>query len=95
MELTPDGILAKGHLWKLGRVIDTSMFGRKLPWIDNPRGRLPLNERKRLLQLIFCLNDLNYPILASQIDNYLAADANAGETYDSFLTCTSTGWPLS
>ncbi|KFA66573.1 hypothetical protein S40285_09590, partial [Stachybotrys chlorohalonatus IBT 40285] len=84
VELTPDGILAKGHLWKLGRVIDTSMFGRKLPWIDNPRGRLSLNERKRLLQLIFCLNDLNYPILASQIDNYLAADANAGEAYDSF-----------
>ncbi|KAH7313993.1 hypothetical protein B0I35DRAFT_394947 [Stachybotrys elegans] len=84
VELTPDGILAKGHLWKLGRVIDTSMFRRKLPWIDNPRGRLSLNQRKRLLQLVFCLHNLNYPVLAGRIDKYLATDANAGDNYDSF-----------
>ncbi|RYP66846.1 hypothetical protein DL771_007568 [Monosporascus sp. 5C6A] len=84
VELTPDGILAKGHLWKLGRVVDTSMFPPKLPWINNPSGRLTLNQRKRLLQLVFCLSDLKHLSLAGRIDEYLDADADAGEVYSSF-----------
>jgi len=42
VELTADGIASKGHLWKLGRVIDTSRFWWKLPWIKKPSGRLTL-----------------------------------------------------
>jgi hypothetical protein len=84
VELTAGGIATRGHVWKLGRVIDTSRFGRKLPWIDEPSGRLTLGQRKRLLQLVFHLNDLNYRWLADRIDDYLAADANAIEDYASF-----------
>ncbi|KAM3562068.1 hypothetical protein ARSEF4850_002916 [Beauveria asiatica] len=75
-----------GHLWKLGRVVDTSTFWGKLPWIDNPKGRLTLTHRRRLLQLVFRLNDLGHDSLGSEIDKYLAADAetNVDDSYDSF-----------
>ncbi|UKZ72432.1 hypothetical protein TrVFT333_000061 [Trichoderma virens FT-333] len=86
VKLTADGILTKGHLWKLSRVIDTSKFKKKLPWINNPRGRLTLNKRKRLLQLVFRLNDLGHRPLANRIDEYLADDAksNAQKDFISF-----------
>ncbi|KFH40309.1 hypothetical protein ACRE_090290 [Hapsidospora chrysogenum ATCC 11550] len=85
VELTAAGIATRGHLWKLGRVINTARFRRQLPWIDEPRGRLTLGERKRLLQLVFCLSDSGYRLLADRIDEYLAIDAvNANEDYRSF-----------
>ncbi|KAL7947300.1 hypothetical protein V8C42DRAFT_317368 [Trichoderma barbatum] len=86
VELTADGILTKGHLWKLSRVIDTSEFRKTLPWIVNPNGRLSLNQRKRLLQLVHCLNDLEHCPLADQIHKYLAKDAtfDAEENFASF-----------
>ncbi|KAJ8125702.1 hypothetical protein O1611_g7936 [Lasiodiplodia mahajangana] len=85
VELTPDGILSKGHLWKLGRVINTVKFRRKLPWINEPGGRLTLQQRKCLLQLVFRLCDLKHRSLADRIDKYLVVDANAaGEAYASF-----------
>ncbi|GFP54313.1 hypothetical protein TASIC1_0003069100 [Trichoderma asperellum] len=86
VKLTAGGILAKGHLWKLGRVIDTSKFRLKLPWINNPNGRLERDQRRRLLQLFFCLNDLEHFPLAELIDQYLAYDAefDASEDYGSF-----------
>ncbi|PNP59742.1 hypothetical protein THARTR1_00621 [Trichoderma harzianum] len=86
VKLTTDGILTKGHLWKLSRVIDTSKFKKKLPWINNPRGRLTLNKRKRLLQLVFRLNNLGHRPLANRIDEYLADDAksNAQKDFISF-----------
>ncbi|KAK8002329.1 PAB-dependent poly(A)-specific ribonuclease subunit PAN3 [Apiospora arundinis] len=84
VELTTDGISTKGHLWKLGRIIDTSRFPSKLPWINNPSGRLAINQRKRLLQLVICLYKQGHRLLASQIEEYLADDANAGESYATF-----------
>ncbi|KAL7912606.1 hypothetical protein GGI35DRAFT_440691 [Trichoderma velutinum] len=86
VKLTADGILTKGHLWKLGRVIDPSRFRKKLPWIDNPDGRLTLNQRKRLLQLVFRLNDLKHSVIAKHIDEYLVTDAKSDitEKYTSF-----------
>ncbi|KAI5463589.1 hypothetical protein BGZ63DRAFT_452949 [Mariannaea sp. PMI_226] len=86
VKLTTDGILTKGHLWKLSHVIDTSKFGKKLPRIGNPRGRLTLTNRKRLLKLVFRLNDLGHSSLADRIDKYLADDGNcdADKDYTSF-----------
>ncbi|KAL6910134.1 hypothetical protein GGI43DRAFT_389416 [Trichoderma evansii] len=86
VKLTADGILTKGHMWKLCRIIDTSTFGRKMPWIANSSGRLKLNQRKRLLQLALCLNKLKQFPLAQRIDQYLADDASsdAGDDYASF-----------
>ncbi|KAM0742719.1 hypothetical protein ACQRIT_002896 [Beauveria bassiana] len=86
VELTTEGILTKGHLWKLGRVVNTSTFWGKRPWINNPNGRLTVNHRRRLLHLVFRLNDLGYGSLAGEIDKYLATDAEAkaDDSYDSF-----------
>lgn len=86
VKLTVGGILTKGHLWKLSRVIDTSMFQKKLPWINNPSGRLKPNQRRRLLQLVYRLNELKHYPLAGQMDEYLATDAksNAKKAYTPF-----------
>lgn len=84
VELMAEGIAARGHVWKLGRVIDTSTFCWKLPWIDNPRGRLTRDQRKLLLQLVLDLKGLRHFQLAEKMDDYLAADADAGEDYTCF-----------
>jgi hypothetical protein len=84
VELTVGGIATRGHLWKLGPIIDTARFWGELPRINEPNGRLTLDERKRLLQLVFRLCDLDYRWLAGRIDEYLATDACAGEEYRSF-----------
>ncbi|KAK3935471.1 hypothetical protein QBC46DRAFT_453446 [Diplogelasinospora grovesii] len=84
VELTAGGIATRGHLWKLGSIIDTARFPRELPWIYEPRGRLTLPERKPLLQLVFGLRELDYRWLADRIDEYLTADADAEEEYRSF-----------
>lgn len=77
VELTASGIATNGHLWKLGRVIDTARFREKLPWINNKNGRLELEQRRCLLQLVLELAGLGYDLLADKIDRYLAADADA------------------
>ncbi|KAK1975348.1 hypothetical protein LZ30DRAFT_764297 [Colletotrichum cereale] len=82
VELTAGGITTRGHLWKLGPVIDTAR--RKLPQIDKPRGRLTLYERRALLQLVFHLYDIDCRWLADRIDKYLAANAHAKKEYRSF-----------
>ncbi|KAL9489743.1 hypothetical protein ACSS6W_002020 [Trichoderma asperelloides] len=85
VKLTAGGILAKGHLWKLGQVIDTSKFRWNLPWINNPNGRLKKNQRRRLLQLVHHLNYIGRFPLAERIDQYLADDAsNANKAHASF-----------
>ncbi|KAM0328703.1 hypothetical protein ACHAQA_005116 [Verticillium albo-atrum] len=81
VELMASGIKTRGHLWKLGRIIDTSKFRRSLPRIKDPRGRLNLVERQCLLQLVFCLDDLGYP-LAGWIRDYLSGDADADAEAD-------------
>lgn len=87
VELTAGGIATKGHLWKLGRIINTATFPRRLPWINKPSGRLTSDHRKCLLQLVFHLRDSDRcHWLADQIDEYLDtdADAHAWEEYHSF-----------
>jgi hypothetical protein len=84
VKLTQEGVVTMGHLWRLGRVVDTARFRRKLPWINNPHGRLKLKNRKALLQLLFRLCDLNYRTLAHSIDEYLAADAEARGAHSTF-----------
>jgi hypothetical protein len=92
VKLTSDGIWTMGHLWKLGHVIDTAMFPRKLPYISDPRGRLELNQRKALLQLYeYLRKESSFPLaqeryfpLAQDIKDYLADDARARGDFTSF-----------
>ncbi|KAH7308941.1 hypothetical protein B0I35DRAFT_490832 [Stachybotrys elegans] len=53
-------------------------------WIDNPNGRLTLDQRKDLLRLVLHLRDLEHYPLARRIDEYLVNDANARGAYTSF-----------
>ncbi|KAI0404564.1 hypothetical protein F4802DRAFT_221683 [Xylaria palmicola] len=74
MKLTLDGILTRGHIWKLGRIIDTSTFTP--PRSNNPHGRRTLNQRMRPLRwLVFCLRKHRY--LSNRIKEYLKSDAKA------------------
>ena len=35
--LSASGIVTKGHLWKLGRIIQTGEFSRRLPWVGGAK----------------------------------------------------------
>ncbi|TLD04233.1 uncharacterized protein PgNI_12155 [Pyricularia grisea] len=84
VRLTTDGIATSGHIWRLGRIIDTAEFPRVLPWIDEPEGRLTLLQRKSLLRLVCHLHRLRHHRLANRINNYLAVDSRAGESFTGF-----------
>ncbi|KAI9155039.1 hypothetical protein HJFPF1_07602 [Paramyrothecium foliicola] len=79
VELAMSGIVTKGILWELDCVIDTAMFPRKLPWIENPWGKLKLYQRRCLLQLYFQLQHIYvYDTLAKDILEFLDVDASVG-----------------
>ncbi|TRX91123.1 hypothetical protein FHL15_007911 [Xylaria flabelliformis] len=76
VKLSESGILTYGHLWKLGRVIQTAGFSGQLPWVECPRGYLSLSEQRHLIRLTQELETLpESTILASHIANYLKKDA--------------------
>ncbi|CAM6002306.1 unnamed protein product [Sphagnum balticum] len=83
VELKASGIMTKGHLWKLGRVIRTATFSRRLPWVEDPSGSLTLHQRKRLTQLANKLRSFSHTFLANQIESYLCRDSfeNSGEQF--------------
>ncbi|TLS21454.1 uncharacterized protein PpBr36_10413 [Pyricularia pennisetigena] len=74
VDITQHGVKTRGHLWKLGRVVDTADFPPELPWIEKAKGNLNLHERKALLQLAIFLEDTD-DFLAHQIYDYLDYDA--------------------
>ncbi|KAH0598276.1 hypothetical protein MHUMG1_03573 [Metarhizium humberi] len=82
VELTADGISAKGHLWKLGRVIDTAddfSVDRSRRYRSNKKER-----RDLLLPLIDYLREKGHITLADHLTRHLGVDADAGEGYGSF-----------
>lgn len=84
VKLTVDGIETRGHLWNLGRIIDTTHLPKKSRWIEDDR-RHPLTfiERKCLLRLVSHLEDWGYTTLADQIED-LAIDASAMQRHSLF-----------
>jgi hypothetical protein len=87
VELKASGIATTGHLWELSYVVDTANFPPKLPWIDQPNGRLSSDQRRCLLQLANHLG-LRHKWLARRIVRYLDADARARNHYSSSFTDT-------
>ncbi|KAM0251440.1 hypothetical protein ACHAQJ_008191 [Trichoderma viride] len=82
VELMEEGIATKGHVWKLGCVIDTSeLLG--LPRIYKPNGRLDRTQRRRLWQLALHMNERHRPLF-DEMKKYLDDDADAGEYSTSF-----------
>jgi hypothetical protein len=76
VELTLSGIKTRGHLWKLGHVVNTEEFPRRLPWIKAQRGRLTARQRC-LLQLVDYLEDHGYSRLVDELNEYLDREARA------------------
>ncbi|KAI5925590.1 hypothetical protein F4810DRAFT_659198 [Camillea tinctor] len=72
VKLTKDGIVTRGHVWTLGKIIETATFGNKLPFIKYPRPNLKLWEQQRLAQLSHNLKKLSSATtLASQLEYFL------------------------
>ncbi|KAK4240301.1 hypothetical protein C8A03DRAFT_42174 [Achaetomium macrosporum] len=82
------GVAAQGQLWELGPVVDTAIFRKRLPWIQEPYGRLTMEERRCPLQVILYLKKLkdeDSSTLAEELDHYLTDDdANAVKEFSSF-----------
>ncbi|KAI1739708.1 hypothetical protein F4680DRAFT_421281 [Xylaria scruposa] len=76
VKLNESGIRTSGHLWKLGRIIQTAGFSDQLPWVESPRGNLSLSEQRHLARLSQELEMFpESTILADHIANYLEKDA--------------------
>lgn len=75
----PAGIETKGHLWKIGRIVDTSRFRLPLPEIEESSCSLPLSRKgqQRLAQLAAELKLLGETSLAAQIDRFLNHDPSS------------------
>ncbi|RYP47723.1 hypothetical protein DL768_006259 [Monosporascus sp. mg162] len=82
-KLTETGVLTSGHLWKLGRTIQTAQLNSHLPPVEIVRGALDPQEQQLLTQLWWKLD--SYPesrILASEIKNYLDQDAKGNQLFE-------------
>ncbi|KAI1057387.1 hypothetical protein LB507_011539 [Fusarium sp. FIESC RH6] len=74
VKITPIGIKTKGHLWKLGRIIDTSRFRLPLPEAQGKLCSLDEDEQQHLAWLVAELKSLNEATLAQHIQNFFSYD---------------------
>ncbi|QPG93570.1 hypothetical protein C2857_000929 [Epichloe festucae Fl1] len=88
VKLEAGGISTKGHVWKLGRLIQSHDMDEQSLWVDNPTGVLDLHERKRLIQLAKVLRSFQHFPLEKEIRKYLhldsLGDANRRFLYEIF-----------
>ncbi|SCO78491.1 uncharacterized protein FRV6_02704 [Fusarium oxysporum] len=80
-KLTPVGIKTEGHLWKLGRIIDTARF--RLPLLEAKKKTRSFTEgqQRRLAQLVAELRRLHETTLAMHIGNFLNHDLTSSEEH--------------
>jgi hypothetical protein len=81
VKFRPSGIETKGHLWKLGRIIDSGRFRLPLPKVEKSSCSLSHNEQRRLTQLTAELRLLGETSVASQIERFLNHDANRQDRF--------------
>ncbi|RGP63173.1 hypothetical protein FSPOR_8755 [Fusarium sporotrichioides] len=74
VKFRPAGIETKGHLWSLGRMIDTSKFRLPLPEAKRKSSSLSQNDERCLTQLAAELRHLGETSLAAQIARFLSHD---------------------
>ncbi|KAK3395076.1 hypothetical protein B0H63DRAFT_499263 [Podospora didyma] len=74
--LGKEGVNTKGHIWKLGQIIDTSVFRRdECSSVDDSPGLLSPKRRRALAKLAEELTLLQHVELANNIRAYLSQDA--------------------
>ncbi|KIL86317.1 hypothetical protein FAVG1_10146 [Fusarium avenaceum] len=71
VKFTSIGIKTKGHLWKLGRIIDTSRFRVPLPKAKQKPYYIAEDEQRRLAHLAGELRRLHETTLAMHIERFL------------------------
>ncbi|KAK0707724.1 hypothetical protein B0H67DRAFT_647878 [Lasiosphaeris hirsuta] len=69
--LRREGIHTKGHLWKLGRIIDN----QSMAWVEDAAGCLELDERQRLVWLADTVRSYDDYPLSDEISKFLGRDA--------------------
>jgi hypothetical protein len=74
VEFRPAGIETKGHLWRLGRIIDTARFRLPLPETKTSSSSFSQDDERRLTQLAAELRHLGETSLAAQIARFLNHD---------------------
>ncbi|KAK4443984.1 hypothetical protein QBC34DRAFT_475906, partial [Podospora aff. communis PSN243] len=77
--LSEAGIHTEGHLWKLGKVIETENWPARGAWVDVLEGRLEVVQRKRLSYLAGCLEDEGHAELVNELRNFLDRDARLAQ----------------
>ncbi|KAK3386499.1 hypothetical protein B0H63DRAFT_430296 [Podospora didyma] len=70
------GIHTHGHIWKLGKVINTRDWPVQGEWVDVPHGKLDLIQRRRLAYLAEWLREEGHRNLAVRICDYLGRDTS-------------------
>ncbi|KAK0642895.1 hypothetical protein B0T16DRAFT_331333 [Cercophora newfieldiana] len=73
--LSPSGIHTRGHLWKLGKVINTSNWPSRGAWVNPLKGGLKGTRRKQLAYLARWLKAEGHRDLSAKIWDYLDRDA--------------------
>ncbi|KAI0973791.1 hypothetical protein F4678DRAFT_486960 [Xylaria arbuscula] len=84
VKLVDSGILTKGYIWELGRIIRTIEFNNEIPWIQKPQGQgvLKLFEHRCLTKLSQELKALHEcESLARYITTYLYNDAHGSPDF--------------
>ncbi|KAL8337121.1 hypothetical protein RB601_008572 [Gaeumannomyces tritici] len=76
VKLTAGGIVARGHLWKLGPIVRTRSFSQTLPFVKRPYGLIEREDRRRLQQLVFHLEGTPHYGFAERLDGYLESDGS-------------------
>ncbi|KEY75050.1 hypothetical protein S7711_09657 [Stachybotrys chartarum IBT 7711] len=75
VSLDQNGICTRGHLWKLGKTIDTSKYPPQGDWVNDPHGLLSLCQRKQLVYFAQRLRSSGHLALSRTILRYLDHDA--------------------
>ncbi|KAH7187653.1 hypothetical protein BKA60DRAFT_602304 [Fusarium oxysporum] len=79
VEFTRKGIKTKGHLWKLGRIIDPVRFRLPLPEAKNKSCPVTQDEQRHLIHLTAELRRLHEATLAMHIERFLNYDPTRRE----------------
>jgi hypothetical protein len=82
VELKPNGVKTRGHLWKLGRIIDPREFCLLLPESTEKSSFVTKDEKRLLSQLAAELRRLHEITLAMHLERFLNYDhTSQGEAF--------------
>ncbi|KAK3373174.1 hypothetical protein B0T24DRAFT_657209 [Lasiosphaeria ovina] len=82
------GIHTHGHMWNLGKVIDTHNWPTNGAYVRSLDGKLQPLQRKRLAYLVRWLDRYHHRDLADSVNNYLDRDTRLAGVFEGDLSFT-------